>query len=366
MTLFLYISRLFSRRFATFFGAMFLLTLLIHATNLFGQTEYQKIGALNVMRLALLETPNGVYRLLSIIAVLASLSMFHNLNKSGELVATRAAGISVYRVLAPPVISALLIGAIGVMAFNPLSAASLRKFETETGRYKSGSVSAFSLARKGLWLRQGSDNGQTVIFAERANFEVTHLKGVTFWDLTNKGIARRRIEASYAELHDGAWHLGPGKLWEINKPGQVPDRTAVRFDSMTIASELTANQILNSFGDPTTISIWETPSFIRKLERSGFSTTRHRVHFQSQLALPFLLAGMVMIGAAFSMRHRRAGGGKTMILGAVLAGLAVYIVQNFATILGAKGSISVFAAAWGTPVAAILLAAGLILHLEDG
>jgi len=252
------------------------------------------------------------------------------------------------------------------MAFNPLSAASLRKFETETGRYKSGSVSAFSLARKGLWLRQGGDNGQTVIFAERANFEVTHLKGVTFWDLTNKGIARRRIEASYAELFDGAWHLGPGKLWEVNKPGQVPDRTAVRFDSMTIASELTANQILNSFGDPTTISIWETPSFIRKLERSGFSTTRHRVHFQSELAFPFLLAGMVMIGAAFSMRHRRMGGGRAMLLGAVHAGLGIYIIQNFATILGAKGSISVFAAAWGTPAAAILLATGLILHLEDG
>jgi lipopolysaccharide export system permease protein len=47
-------------------------------------------------------------------------------------------------------------------------------------------------------------------------------------------------------------------------------------------------------------------------------------------------------------------------------GFGIYFVRNFAQILGENGQIPVSLAAWAPPVAAILMALGLLLHLEDG
>lgn len=366
MTLQLYFARRFFWLFLGIFGGFFALTLLTEATSLFGQFEDAKIGVTDTLRLALLKSPTGVYQLMSMIAILTSLVLFLGLSRNSELVAARAAGQSGLRIVAAPMVVALLIGVVGVAALNPLAAVTLRKFESETGRYETGTVSTFSLSRKGLWLRQGGDQGQTVIFADRANFDATRLSGVTFFEFSTMGIAARRIEATFAVLSNGAWVLGPGKFWEINKPGQVPDKTAREFDTLTLASELTSSQILDSFGDPSMITIWDMRAFIDRLERSGLSTAQHRAHFQIELASPVLLAAMVLIGAALSMRHARSGRTGIMVLLTVIAGLAVFIFQDFARILGSNGAIPIAAAAWGPPASAMLFALGLILHMEDG
>ena len=82
--------------------------------------------------------------------------------------------------------------------------------------------------------------------------------------------------------------------------------------------------------------------------------------------MPVFLAAMVLAGASFTMRHTRFGRTGLMVLMALGLGFALYFVRNFAQVLGENGQIPVMLAAWGPPVAALLLPAGLLLHLEDG
>jgi lipopolysaccharide export system permease protein len=49
-----------------------------------------------------------------------------------------------------------------------------------------------------------------------------------------------------------------------------------------------------------------------------------------------------------------------------LAGFGIFFLRNFAQVLGSNGQIPVFLAAWSAPVASVLLALGLLLHMEDG
>lgn len=44
----------------------------------------------------------------------------------------------------------------------------------------------------------------------------------------------------------------------------------------------------------------------------------------------------------------------------------IFFLRNFAQVLGENGQIPILIAAWIPPVAAIMLALGLLLHLEDG
>ena len=98
----------------------------------------------------------------------------------------------------------------------------------------------------------------------------------------------------------------------------------------------------------------------------GFSARVHRTFLHMELALPILLVAMVLVGAGFTMRHTRFGRTGLMVLMALGLGFTLYFIRNFAAILGENGQIPVIMAAWGPPLAAVLLPLGLLLHLEDG
>jgi lipopolysaccharide export system permease protein len=135
---------------------------------------------------------------------------------------------------------------------------------------------------------------------------------------------------------------------------------------MTVPTDLTAEHIQDSFAPPETIGFWKLPGFIALLEESGFSSNRHRLHWLRLLSQPVVFVAMVLIGAAFSMRHVRFGGLGYMALGCVIAGFGYFFLSDIANALGASGAVPVVLAAWAPPLSAVLLALGLLLHLEDG
>jgi lipopolysaccharide export system permease protein len=102
------------------------------------------------------------------------------------------------------------------------------------------------------------------------------------------------------------------------------------------------------------------------LERSGFSSLRHRLHFHSLLALPLLASTMVLVSAGFSMRPARRGGVAQMIASGVAAGFVLFVISKVAEEFGQSGALPVALAAWAPAVAGMLLAVALLLHTEDG
>ncbi|WP_376872583.1 LptF/LptG family permease [Albirhodobacter sp. R86504] len=206
---------------------------------------------------------------------------------------------------------------------------------------------------------------QVVIHAARANLDATTLYETTFLVFSADAGPARRIEAREAILSDGYWTLRDVKDWPL-KGSTNPERDATTRAVMRLPSDLTPERIRDGFGTPQAIAIWDLPDYIQELERAGFSAQRHRVWFQMELALPFVLATMVLIAAGFTMRHVRFGGTGRMVMLALFAGLGMFFLRNVAQVLGENGQISVFLAAWAPPMIAGMLALTLLLHLEDG
>jgi lipopolysaccharide export system permease protein len=314
--------------------------------------------------LAVLNVPANLYRILPLVFILAAIALFLSLAKSSELVVVRAAGRSGLRFLLAPVSAAFLLGAFAVGVLNPLVAATSKKYDVLYSHQARGTESVLSISEGGLWLRQGGANGQTVIKAARADQEGTRLFDVTFLRYDAQDNPLQRIEAQEAYLETGAWALTHAKYWDLTINN--PETTSVVKASASLASELTPDQIRDSFGDPSSVPIWELPDYIAKLEQSGFTARPYRVWFQMEMALPLLLAAMVLVAAGFTMRHARFGNTGQRVLLALACGFAIFFLRNFAEVLGESGQISVYVAAWTPPVAAILLSLGLLLHLEDG
>ena len=203
-----------------------------------------------------------------------------------------------------------------------------------------------------------------MIQAARTNADGTILSRVRMHRFDGDGTLYARIEAPAARLTPGAWLLENASEWQLDAEGRF-ERTAAT-GRVNLPTTLTSDEILESFAPPETVGFWDLGRFIAQMEESGFSGQRHRLFLQSELAKPALFAAMVLIGAAFALRPTRFGQTGVMILLAVLAGFALYFLKDFAESLGGRGQIPLIVAAWTPPVAAILLAVSLLLHLEDG
>ena len=365
MTLALYIARRFAKTVLTVFAGFFVLLYLIDMIEQIRRFADADISLGAAAELAALNTPQAVYRILPMILILASIAVFLALARSSELVVIRAAGRSALRMLVAPLVTTLLIGALAVALLNPVVAGTAKRYETLANRYKLGEGNVLSVSREGLWLRQGGPEGQTVIHAARSNTAGRALYGQRFGASGGSAGRAARIGAAETRLTEGGWPLTYAKEWPL-QAGATPASEARRHSTLDLPSDLTPDQIRDSFGTPSTIAIWDLPAFIDGLERAGFSARKHNVWFQMELALPLLLMAMVLVGAGFTMRHARSGHTGTMVLLAIVSGFAIFLLRNFAQVLGENGQIPVTLAAWSPPLAAVLLSLTLLLHLEDG
>lgn len=359
-----------------YFATRFLLSFLAVFTIFFAMLwsldlieQVRRFGKVNatlgeMIGLTFLNVPQTIYRILPLIMIIAAIALFLALARSSEMVVTRAAGRSALRALWAPVIGALVIGCLAVGLFNPIVAATSKEYEARAGAL-TGESRVLALSDNGIWLRQGSDLGQSVIHAELANLDGTVLTGVTFMTFAPDGTPSQRIEAAVAHLTGGAWTVTQAKVWPL-AGSTNPEADALTHAVVTIPSSLTPDQIRDSFGTPSSIPIWELPGFIDRLQAAGFTARRHQVFFQGELASPVFLIAMVLIAAGFTLRHQRGGRTGIMVLGAILLSFGAYFLRNFAQILGESGQIPVLLAAWAPPLAAIGLSLGLLLHMEDG
>ncbi|MCZ8278900.1 MAG: LPS export ABC transporter permease LptG [Acetobacteraceae bacterium] len=322
-----------------------------------------------VSQIAALRVPYVAMQILPFAVLLGGIIAFWRLTRFSELVVARAAGISAWGFLAGPVLVALLLGLGASMALSPLSSAMLARAERLDQLYLRNVGGITALAGGRLWLRQADDglqpqgvaiiSGRPIATRELRPGEALRLAEVTVWRLSAEDRPLARIEATSALLQPGRWRFDGAMVFGA-------DRVAGAPQSLDFPTELTPERIENSFASPDTLSLWALPEFITVLENAGFSAIRHRLYFQSLLALPLLAIAMALLAAGFSMRSARRGGVARMIAGGVSAGFALFVLDKVTGEFGEAGTLPVVLAAWAPAGAGFLLAAALLLHLEDG
>jgi lipopolysaccharide export system permease protein len=332
------------------------------------------VGFSIALEIAALRLPFVSLQILPFAILLGGIVAFWRLTRSSELIVARAAGISAWGFLTGPLVVAVLLGVLATCAVSPISSALLSRAERLDQSFLRSGGGMTALAGGRLWLRQSDrdlDPQGVAIISGRpvamrsaavpipraeARFE---LQDVTIWRLTGNDRPLTRIEAPRARLTAGSWVVEDAVTFGADRIASPPGR-------IELPTELTPDRIEDSFASPETLDFWALPGFIAVLEEAGFSAVRHRIQFQSLLALPVLALAMALLAAGFSMRQTRRGGVAQMIGGGIAAGFALFVVDKVSNEFGEAGSLPVVLAAWAPTVAGLLLALALLLHLEDG
>jgi lipopolysaccharide export system permease protein len=314
---------------------------------------------LEALRLTLLKTPMLIEQTLPFVILAGVMMAIVGLNRSSELVAMRASGVSAWRFLAPAAFTGIVLGVLTVTLLNPVGAYLFREFEAERD---------VEMARNdgregsGIWIRQGDENGQVVIHADSVDANGSGLQQATFMFFEEQQEAlrfTRRISAERAILRPGFWQLS--NLIEAT-PGGRP----VRHANLAIPTTLDATEMIDRFVSPASLSFWDLPAFIHDARRAGFAPTRYELKWQSLLAYPLLLAAMAGLGAAFALQLQRLGHLARWGAAGVGIGLFLFFYSQLAGAFAMTQTVPAAVAAWSAPFAGVFIALALVAFLEDG
>jgi lipopolysaccharide export system permease protein len=344
-------------------GLMELLELVRRAADVPGGVPF-----LVLVEMALLKLPSTLEKIYPFAFLIGGMVTLARLTRHQELAVVRAAGVSVWQFLAPGLAIALVMGIVAVGVINPMAAAMVSRFDKIESKYISAKPSILSISPSGLWLKevnaanaefQGAPIGEYILHARRMDQTSLMLDDVILFFFTPDHRFLGRIDAKKAELMQGNWYLSEAVM---SSPSLVPE-TITRFN---LPTSLSLSQIEESFAPPETFSFWELPGFIRVLEKAGFSAMRHKLYFHTLLAMPLLLAGMVMLAAVFSLRQTRRGKTGALLVLGVFTGFVFYFATNLIYALGSSGALPIVLAAWAPSLIVVMLGSSMLLHLEDG
>jgi len=355
-----YVALQFFRAVAGVFVAVFVLVGLVdYIESTRRAATIANVSAGLIAQVSFFRVPQLTEKVLPFAVLVGAMICYLTLSRRLELVVARAAGVSAWQFVAPTVIAALLLGAVGTTVYNPL-ASLLRERSTRLESTMSGmGFSALRQTNAGYYVRQRSDDGQSIINAATSSDSGLSLGGVTVFTFDADGRFKERIVARSARLEPQQWLLQGARVYATGSPPHD-------YETYPLATNLTAAQITQTLARPESVSFWQLPAQIEMAERAGLSTTGFSVQYQILLAQPFLLAAMVLFAASISLRFFRFGGVQWMILAGIGGGFLLYVIFKVTEDLGKAALLSPVSAAWVPVLAAGVTGLLTLLYLEDG
>lgn len=355
-----YVTRQFLLWWFGMFCVLISLIALFDAIELLRRTAGSDTTTLmDVIAMTAFKLPHMAQKAIPFTVLFGAMMAFWRLNRYHELVVARAAGVSAWEFLSPVLLAAVILGVIKITIYSPFASAMMFRYEQLEAEHVRGKSSLAALADEGLWLRQNTEGGHYILHADAIEPNATELNRVIVFRFSREGHFVSRIDAARATLDVGRWRL-------LDTRVTAPEKPVETHPVVYLASDLTLENIQDSFAKPETMSFWDLPHFISVLEKAGFSGLRHRLYWYSQIADPILLCAMVLFAAIFTLRPQRRGGASITIALGVATGFIIYFSTDVTYALGLSARLPALLAAWSPAAVGLLMGAGLLFHLEDG
>jgi len=281
------------------------------------------------------------------------------LSYNSELIIARSSGLNIWYCCLPHIILAFIIGLISITIFSPITSVTQKKLIQLENKYINKNNNSLQISNGGFWLYQKDNNNTAIIHADSIDPNNIELKNVIIFRFNNNYEFYERIDGNSTQLQTGYWKVRNGIKTNNNL-------VTTKFVELQIPTNFTNSQIKESFAPPETVSFWSMLRFIEIIEKSGFSSRKHKIYWYSMLATPFLLVGMSLMGTIFAIKPLgRHGIGKRLFVATIVA-FIIFFLNDVIAALGQGSNSSPFISAWIPNLAPIILSTSIILYLEDG
>lgn len=284
--------------------------------------------------------------------LLASLFCIGELVRNRELMAMKAAGVSLYRILLPVQTLALLIS-IGALFLTDrvMSEANRRRAAVEQGRNPAYSPRI----RNRVVLRD--EDGQ-ILSVGKYHPKKKRGRQVTLDQYSDRRLVRKiRAEEMIWEEDGWTFHSGETRYFEKEGRERVFKFETHRAQEMTLRPE----DLARESRPVEQMRYADLSAFIRRKIRNGEEATRERVELHLRVSFPFANFVIVLFGVPLSSRTR--GAGKSLQIGiCLLVSFVYYGCIQAGRALGWNGLLPPFWSAWGANLLFLGIGGGMLLR----
>jgi lipopolysaccharide export system permease protein len=273
-----------------------------------GQGEY---GTWDALFVGLLSAPRYAFEAFPVAALLGSLLGLGGLASHGELVAMRAAGMSLRQIVLA-VLKAGLAMMLAVFAIGELVAPATEQFGQQyKAERQQQQVSLRS--RYGFWARDGE-----AFINIRRILPGARLEDIYIYEFSPSRELTLSTHAEFAE-HDGANWV----LHRIRQSSISEDRVVSReVERATWSSLIDPGLLRLVVVQPNMLPLWGLYQYIGFLHANGLSAIGYEVAFWSKIATPVATLVMLIIAVPFVLGSLRSVGiGQRIFVGGMLGSL---------------------------------------------
>ena len=270
-----------------------------------------------------------------LLSVLFSLSVFAQNN---EVIAELSSGISLYRILSPLFVLALIIS-IGAGFFNELVVPEANQRRLDLKRYEiRGEAKPDEKSASNIY-RQDEERRKFVV--QFFNGKTNEAKTVSIQTFNGPTLVER-IDARRMIWIDGHWVLKQGTVRRFNGD---KEHFSSFTDSVFTDTNIKPENMLEIQKKPEEMSYTELNRFIADLQTIGADVRKWIVERQLKISVPFANFIVVLLGAPLASRKRRGGMGLNFAL-SLLVSFIYFIIIRTGQVMGHQGSLNPILAAW--------------------
>jgi LPS export ABC transporter permease LptG/LPS export ABC transporter permease LptF len=307
--------------------------------------------------------PNLIYTLTPLCVLVAVLATFGQLNRTSELTAMKATGISLYRVMVPVLVIAAILGA-ALFAFDESYLPTANRRQEALRSVIKGKPAQTFLRPDQQWIfgRQEPGKPARIYYYEFFDSDRDRFANLSVFEFDPETFAlSRRVFATSVHWEPGLsrWIFEDG--WERTFEGDamrdyhtfdVKTFPEIREDPSYFKKENRQSQEM-SFG--------ELDRYIHDLGQSGFDTMRLRVQLNRKLAYPLITLVMSILAIPFALSMGRRGS-LAGIAAAIGLAIAYWVVDGTFGAMGNVNMLPAFLAAWSPDLLFGLIGGYLLLR----
>ncbi|NBC12897.1 MAG: LPS export ABC transporter permease LptG [Gammaproteobacteria bacterium] len=309
--------------------------LLADELNDLGTDGYRFQDALWFVTLSL---PRYAYQVFPIATLIGALVGLGQLAAGSELVAMRAAGVSIGRIVLGAMLGGALLAAAAVAVGELVAPPAEQRALTLRQSAQSGEAVAMTSA--GLWARDGDT------FVNIRELDIgADLRHIYIYEVSGTEL----ISATYAEsaaYRDGSWVLKNIQRSLIGRDGVRVERLVETGWSSLLRPALLKVIVV----EPQALSVWGLYRYIRFMGRTGQDAGRYEVAFWGKLVQPLLILAMIFVAIPVLLGTARSTGMGIKVFVGIVIGIAFYLVSRSFAFLSLLYGMSPAVAALAPPL----------------
>ncbi len=274
-------------------------------------------GLTVIMSYLALSMPGRVYDLLPIAALLGSVLGLGTLASQGELVAMRAAGLSIQQINKAVAIVALCLMLVTLFTGEVIRPFAEEKAQAIQSMAQTGTVEMRS--EHGFWTRDGLHFNHVERILPDGQFE-----GISIYEFDAENRLRIITQAKQATYQDESWILTDVVQSTIDEHG-VQIRSIERAQWRSPLNPGIANIVVMK---PEFLPLWDLVQYIAYLKENKQAVEQYQMAFWMKIMMPISAAVMVFLAVPFvfgPLRSTPIGG---RILAGALVGIGFYLFNQ--------------------------------------